>query len=66
MAKRNARTLRAFLWVCALILCCFAGVGLFKAIQPKPEIAAHSIPGEPATTGSLRSLRWCGAAWWCR
>lgn len=66
MSKHSARRLRALLWACAFALCGLTGTWLVRANQSDMEMATHSPPGEPDTTGSLRSMRWCGAAWWCR
>jgi len=66
MSKRTNRTLRAILWVSALMLCCFSTAKLVEANKPKLEGAEYRPVGDPTVTGSVTRMRWCGAASWCR
>jgi hypothetical protein len=65
MSKRTLRTLRAFLWIAALVLCCFSAAMLVEANRPRAG-GDQRLVGDPAVTGSIAQMRWCGAAPWCR
>ncbi|ACB26138.1 hypothetical protein ABID82_000790 [Methylobacterium sp. PvP062] len=65
MSKRPLRTFRALLWIAALMLCCFSAAMLAEANRPNTE-GDQRLAGDPAVTGSVARMRWCGAAPWCR
>ncbi|KQP91571.1 hypothetical protein ASF57_23170 [Methylobacterium sp. Leaf117] len=69
MTKRSMKkTSRLILWLSALTLGGFVGARLVDANQTGQKILTASDQSEPETTGSIdqRSMRWCGAAPWCR
>ena len=69
MSKRTAKkTSRLILWLCALAIGGAAGSLLVKANRTGQPIVATSSQSDPEVTGSIdqRSMRWCGAAAWCR
>lgn len=69
MIKRTMKkTVRLILWLSALTVGGVAGSLLVNANQTSQRIVAASDRSEPNTTGSIdqRSMRWCGAAAWCR
>jgi hypothetical protein len=69
MSKRTAKkTSRLILWLSALIIGSVAGSLLLKANWTGQPIVAASSQSDPEQTGSIdqRSMRWCGAAAWCR
>jgi len=64
MSKRTARSLRACLWISALVLCCISAAMLVEA--NKPKAGDQRLVDDPTVTGSVVGMRWCGAALWCR
>ncbi|WP_243903471.1 hypothetical protein [Methylobacterium sp. J-070] len=66
MSKHTIRTLHALLWISALMLCCFCAAMLAEANKPRLEGAERRLVGDPAVTGLVARMRWCGAASWCR
>lgn len=65
MSKRTTRAMRTSLWVAAAVLCCLSAAMLTEANKRESKIAEQQNVGGPSTTGSIKHMRWCGAAPWC-
>lgn len=68
MSKRYRKAVRGAVWLTALVICGFAAALLVDANRTGQQLVAASDASEPEMTGSVdqKSMRWCGAASWCR
>ena len=68
MSKRYKKVARGALWLTALAICGFAAVLLVDANRTGQQLVSARAGSDPDTTGSVdqKSMRWCGAASWCR
>jgi hypothetical protein len=68
MSKRYRKAVRGALWLAALVICGFAAALLVDANKTGQQLVSASGAGDPDITGAVdqKSMRWCGAASWCR